>query len=79
LALTGRTFFHHGSPLNVRELEQAMRLALINQGVGRIELRHLPGALGRAGCPVEAPQAAETVDRRLTSEELEHRLEFKLV
>jgi transcriptional regulator with PAS, ATPase and Fis domain len=37
-----RALIHHGWPLNIRELEKALRLALTLGDAGRIDLQHLP-------------------------------------
>ena len=37
-----RALIHHGWPLNIRELEKALRLALTLGDSGRIDLQHLP-------------------------------------
>ncbi len=65
-----RALFAYDWPLNVRELERALEVAVVLAGAGQIELEHLPKAL-RAGqrrklaVPAEAPeQPAEKQARR---------------
>lgn len=49
-----RSFLGYGWPLNVRELQQAIRTALLLAGDGPIELHHLPPDLNGTAPPLSA-------------------------
>jgi transcriptional regulator with GAF, ATPase, and Fis domain len=62
-----RALVHHGWPLNVRELEKALQLAITLSEGGRIDLLHLPPSLSqpRAGEGAAPPRVLSSqVDRR---------------
>lgn len=59
-----RALLTYGYPLNVRELEQALRTALVLAGGRELRLEHLPEAL-RAPSPRGGPEALRPEDRAL--------------
>jgi DNA-binding NtrC family response regulator len=73
----GRALFRYPWPLNVRELEKALELALALADTGRIELEHLPPAV-RAALDVASPQppVEAPLARPLSSADLARRAEL---
>jgi transcriptional regulator with GAF, ATPase, and Fis domain len=64
-----RALVHHGWPLNVRELEKALQLAITLSEAGRIDLPHLPPAFSQ-------PRAGEsTAPPRILSSQADKRRE----
>jgi DNA-binding NtrC family response regulator len=72
----GRALFRHHWPLNVRELEKALELAVALADAGRIELEHLPPAVQAALDAPSPPPVEAPVARPLSSADLARRAEL---
>jgi DNA-binding NtrC family response regulator len=71
IAFTGRAaraLFTYGWPLNVRELEQALRAGLVLAGKGPVDLEHLPASVRTARHADAAPSEPATVAKLAADE-----------
>jgi DNA-binding NtrC family response regulator len=64
-----RALFRYGYPLNIRELQQALRAALALSSTGEIRLEHLPDAI-RNYVPPTTPTSLGMVERTLLDQVL---------